>query len=179
MTRKIWIILGIIAIALGLAGVVATSGAARAGVDPEHVNPRITTTSDRGFGGDSGWISYNYTDGSNVHFASSGDLNLDFQIKNSGSYWVHPAGYDTICMTESTTQSDVVKWESCVGSIVTQQEWLNPEDVNHAYWRELVSLRNGQTIIDPADSQNTYNAGLCGNTCGTWGNNSNTLDQYP
>jgi hypothetical protein len=62
----------------------------------------------------------------------SGDEAWDYQLEGAPQgdryYYVHPHGYDNLCMTASTTQFGVIKIENCVSA--DQQYWFNPDYYN-------------------------------------------------
>jgi hypothetical protein len=74
----------------------------------------------------------------------------DYQIETGSYYYMHPSGYDSLCMTASTTDYGVIKIESCVGA--SQQFWLNPH--NSAGYYQLENDYWGTYLDDPFETKN-------------------------
>jgi hypothetical protein len=127
LRTRIAAVLGTLALVAGLG--VATSGPASA----------LTTRSDLSFEGDGGYLESGSTVGGDVEFGPSGRgfiTSWDYQAEGSAGgdgtyYYLHPHGYDNLCVTASTTQYGVIKIETCVAA--SQQYWWNPHNSSGYY----------------------------------------------
>ncbi len=148
LRTRIAAFLGVLALVAGLG--VATSVPASA----------LTLRQDVSFEGGGGYLESTSTVGDQVQFGGSGhgyNLSWDYQAEGSAGgdgtyYYLHPHGYDSLCMTASTTTFGVIKIENCVG--MPQQYWWNPHNSSgyyqlyNAYYRSaFVNDRSGTTRV--------------------------------
>jgi hypothetical protein len=143
-----------------LGGLILTAGLGVATAIPASA---ITTRIDISYEGDGSFLAVcgRVASGDNVGFVANADCmstdnEWDYQLEGgSGTakyYYVHPNGYDSLCMTASTTQFGVIKIENCVSA--DQQYWFNPNNSQSYY--HLYSDYWGAYLYDPGD----YNIGL-------------------
>lgn len=146
----------------------ATSGPASA----------LTTRQDISFEGGGGYLESLSTVGNQVEFGGTGhgfNAVWDYQAEGSAGgdgtyYYLHPHGYDSLCMTASTTQLGVIKIETCVAA--SQQYWWNPHNSSGYY--QLFSAYYGWFLDDPSGTTRSY--ATLTRSC-VYGYNGCTFDQ--
>lgn len=167
LRTRIAAVLGVLALVAGLG--VATSVPASA----------LTTRGDISFEGHGDWLESCNAVGDGVSFGVGqvGCENIDWDYQAEGSaggdgtyYYVHPHGYDSRCMTASTTQFGVIKIENCVG--VSQQYWWNPH--NSAGFYQLFNAYWGAFLLDPSPNGTTPTYATLTTSC-HYGNNGCTF----
>jgi hypothetical protein len=92
-----------------------------------------------------------------VYFGDGGgcyNIWWDFQAEGSAGgdgtyYYLHPHGYDSLCMTASTTDWGLIKIEACDG--VSQQYWWDPNDGQGDY--EIYNAYWGAFLADPVGGE--------------------------
>jgi len=143
LRTRIAALLGGLALVAGLG--VAISGPASA----------LTTRQDISFEGGGWYLESLPKVGAQVAFSYSNvnDTSWDYQAEGSAGgdgtyYYVHPHGYDNLCMTASTTVPlpGVIKIETCVAA--QQQYWWNPHNSSGYY--QLFNAFWGAFLNDPS-----------------------------
>jgi len=167
LRTRIAAVLGVLALVAGLA--VATSVPASA----------LTTRQDVSFEGNGGYLESTNVVGAFVQFGRPDlhgyNTSWDYQAEGSAGgdgtyYYLHPHGYDNLCITASTSQRGVIKIEVCVG--VSWQYWWNPHNSSGYY--QLFNGLYGEFLNDPNET-NLANANLT-SSC-YYGNNGCTFYQ--
>lgn len=141
LKRRMAAVLSVLALVAGLTVAAAVPASA------------ITVRQDVSFEGYGLYLESTSAIGDQVGFGGSGHgliLTWDYQAEGSAGgdgtyYYLHPHGYDNLCITASTSQHGVMRIETCVG--VDQQWWWNPHNSSGYY--QLYNALYLEFLIDP------------------------------
>jgi hypothetical protein len=137
-------------IAAVLSGLTLVAGLGVATAGPASA---LTTRQDISFEGGGFYLGALPEVGAQVAWWDS-SASWDYQAEGSAGgdgtfYYLHPHGYDSLCMTASTTQFGVIKIETCVAA--QQQYWWNPHNSSGYY--QLYNAFWGAFLNDPSETE--------------------------